>query len=138
MVYQVGDGNIQEILEVGVHTQEVTVNVDSLAGEQIYMTGTISASISAPNIAVGTSLEAVGFYGVAPVIRGASLLPQSEIVLSSAPITPTYTIFLTDVAPFGFVSQDAGATVIGVISNLQARLAELEGRLIQLGLIHAP
>ena len=41
---------------------------------------------------------------------------------------------LTNSNPYGFVSQDEGHTVLAVIANLQARLAQVETKLKQYGL----
>ena len=37
--------------------------------------------------------------------------------------------------PYGFVAKDEGNTVLKVIANLQARLAEVEARLEECGII---
>ena len=85
---------------------------------------------------LGLEIEASGsaaklaFYGGTTVVRGAALTTQLTTITHTSPGTPDYAIQdLTNVAPFGFVSQDEGNTVLSVIRNLQIRVAELEARL---------
>ena len=84
---------------------------------------------------LGMEIEASGtaarlaFYGGTTVVRGAALTTQLTTITFTAP-TPDYAIQnLTNVAPYGFVTQDEGNTVLSVIANLQTRVAELEARL---------
>jgi hypothetical protein len=42
---------------------------------------------------------------------------------------------LVDTTPFGFVTKDEGNTVLAVIANLQARVAELETALQTYGML---
>jgi hypothetical protein len=57
-------------------------------------------------------------------------------ITSTAPGTPDYAIQdLTSTTPFGFVTKDEGNSVLAVIANLQARVAQLESRLQALSLI---
>jgi len=44
---------------------------------------------------------------------------------------------LTTTTPYGFAAKDEGNTVLKVIANLQARLAEVEARLEECGIIAA-
>lgn len=68
--------------------------------------------------------------------KGASLTAQLTTITSTAPGTPDYAIQdLTSTTPFGFATKDEGNTVLSVIANLQARVAQLESRLQALGLI---
>jgi hypothetical protein len=68
--------------------------------------------------------------------KGAALTAQLTTITSTAPGTPDYAIQdLTSTTPFGFVTKDEGNSVLSVISNLQARVAQLESRLQALGLI---
>ncbi len=70
--------------------------------------------------------------------QGAALTAQSTTITHTAPGTPDYAIQnLTQTTPFGFVTADEGNTVLAVIANLQARLAEVEARLEALGLVAA-
>ena len=68
--------------------------------------------------------------------KGATLTTQLTTITSTAPGTPDYAIQdLTSTTPFGFVTKDEGNSVLAVIANLQARVAELESRLQALSLI---
>lgn len=85
---------------------------------------------------VGLSGGTVGFYGTTPVVQPAALTTQLTSITHTAPGTPDYAVQnLTSTTPFGFVTQDEGNTVLSVIANLQARLAQVEARLESLGLI---
>jgi len=59
-----------------------------------------------------TSSRKIGFWGAAPVDQ-------------------------SDAFPYGFVAKNEGNTVLKVIANLQARLAEVEARLEECGIIAA-
>lgn len=68
--------------------------------------------------------------------KGAALTTQLTTITSTAPGTPDYAIQdLTQTSPFGFVTKDEGNSVLAVIANLQARVAQLESRLQALNLI---
>jgi hypothetical protein len=85
---------------------------------------------------MGKSGGTAGFYGVTPVVQGAALTTQLTSITSTAPGTPDYAIQdLTQTTPFGFATKDEGNTVLSVIANLQARLAQVESRLETVGLI---
>ena len=72
----------------------------------------------------------IAFYNGTPVVRGAALTTQLTTITHTAPGTPDYAIQnLTNVAPYGFVTQDEGNSMLSVIANLQTRVAELETRL---------
>jgi hypothetical protein len=87
---------------------------------------------------MGKSGGTAGFYGTTPVVQGAALTTQLTSITSTAPGTPDYAIQdLTQTTPFGFVTKDEGNTVLSVIANLQARLAQVESRLETVGLIAA-
>jgi hypothetical protein len=67
--------------------------------------------------------------------KGAALTAQLTTITFTAP-SPDFAIQdLTQTTPFGFVTKDEGNTVLAVIANLQARVAELESRLQALSLI---
>jgi hypothetical protein len=84
------------------------------------------------------STELVGFHGATPVDQGAALTAQLTTITHTAAGTPDYAIQnLTTTTPYGFVTADEGNTVLAVIANLQARLAEVEARLEEKGLIAA-
>ena len=87
------------------------------------------------NIGIATT-DKVGFYGVTPVVQGATLTTQLTTLTHTAPGTPDYAIQnLTTSTPYGFVTADEGNSVLKVIANLQTRLAELEARLETIGMI---
>lgn len=72
----------------------------------------------------------VGFYGTDPVSQGAALTASLTTITHTEPGTPDYAIQnLTNVSPYGFVTQDEGNSVLKVIKNLQTRIDELEARL---------
>jgi len=72
----------------------------------------------------------VGFYGTTPVVLGAGLTAQLTTITHTAPGTPDYVVQdLVQNTGFGFVTKDEGNTVLSVIANLQARVAQLEARL---------
>lgn len=85
---------------------------------------------------IGKSGGTAGFYGTTPVTQGAALTAQLTTITNTAPGTPDYAIQdLTQTTPFGFVTKDEGNSVLAVIANLQARLAQVEARLEAVGLI---
>jgi len=87
------------------------------------------------SIGIATT-DLVGFYGTTPVAQGAALTAQLTTITHTAPGTPDYAIQnLTMVAPYGFVTADEGNSVLAVIANLQARLAQVEARLETIGMI---
>lgn len=85
----------------------------------------------------GTS-EKLNLYGGTPVVQGAALTAQLTSITHTAPGTPDYAVQdLTASGGYGFVTKDEGNTVLSVIANLQARLAQVEARLEAIGLIAA-
>lgn len=85
---------------------------------------------------LGLSGGTIGFYGTTPVTQGAALTAQLTTITHTAPGTPDYAIQnLTNSSGYGFVTADEGNTVLSVIANLQARLAQVEARLEAIGLI---
>lgn len=84
------------------------------------------------------STDLVGFWGKAPVDQPAALTAQLTAITHTAPGTPDYAIQdLINTSAYGFVSKDEGNTVLKVIANLQTRVAELEARLEECGIITA-
>jgi hypothetical protein len=80
--------------------------------------------------------QKISFYGVTPVVQPTALTTALTSITSAGPGTPDYAIAaLTSTTPFGFVSADEGETVLTVITNLQARVNELETKLQALGLL---
>ncbi len=68
--------------------------------------------------------------------KGAALTAQLTTITSTAPGTPDYAVQdLINTSAYGFVTKDEGNTVLSVIANLQARVAQLESRLQALALI---
>lgn len=123
-------GNL--ILSAGISTGAGESGV-TLQGYVAGSTGTADASAQDMVKVVGNKL---GFYNVTPVVRPTALTTQLTTITSTAPGTPDYAIQdLTTTAPYGFASQDEGNTVLAVIANLQARVAELETKLQSLGII---
>ena len=87
---------------------------------------------------MGKAGGTAGFYGTTPVVQGAALTTQLTTITSTAPGTADFAIQdLTQTTPFGFVTKDEGNSVLAVIANLQARLAQVEARLETVGLIAA-
>lgn len=86
-----------------------------------------------------SSTDLVGFYGTSPVDQPASLTAQlTTLTPADAEGTPDYaTAAITNSSPYGFASAQEAITVLYVIVNLQTRLAEVEARLEELGLVAA-
>ena len=64
------------------------------------------------------------------LFKGAALTAQETTITFTEPGTPDYAIqAVTNVAPFGFVTANEANTFIGVVENLQVRVAQLEARL---------
>lgn len=69
--------------------------------------------------------------------RSQSITGTLTTLSASAPGTADYIIQdLTNSSPYGFVSSDEGQTVLQIISNLQARVNELEQVLIDHGILN--
>ncbi len=85
---------------------------------------------------VGAEGGTAGFYGKQPVSKAAPLTTGLTQITAKLPVLPDYVIAdLTQTTPFGFVSANEGQTVLTVISNLQARVNQLEARLQHYGLL---
>ena len=80
-----------------------------------------------------------GFFSTAPTTQPTALTTQLTSLTHTAPSTPDYALAdLIDSgsgSAFGFSTKDEGNTVMSVILNLQARVAELEAKLQALGLL---
>lgn len=97
------------------------------------------------NIALGTSTgtkigtatnQKLSFYNADPIVQPTALTTQLTTITHTDPAIEDFAIQdLTQTTPYGFVTQDEGNTVLKVIANLQARVAELETKLEELGLI---
>lgn len=82
--------------------------------------------------------DLIGFYGASPVNKPDALTAQLTTITHTAAGTPDYAIQdLTNSSAYGFVTKDEGNTVLAVVKNLQTRLAEVEARLEELGLVTA-
>jgi hypothetical protein len=86
-----------------------------------------------------SSSDLVGFWGKAPVDQPAALTAQlTTITPADAEGTPDYAIAaITGTSPYGFASAQEAITVLYVIKNLQVRVAELEARLEECGIVAA-
>lgn len=123
-----------------------TTGGDTNINLNISLKGTGSVNIEdATDIILGTTTgtkigtatsQKIGFYGVTPVIQQVELTDELTTITHTAPVTPDYAIQdLTQTTPFGFVTKDEGNTVLSVIANLQARVNELETKLVAYGLL---
>lgn len=85
---------------------------------------------------MGVSGGTAGFFGATPVTKPAANTVALTTITSTAPGTPDFAIQdLTSTTPFGFVTKDEGNSVLSVITNLQARVTQLETKLQTLGLL---
>jgi hypothetical protein len=66
---------------------------------------------------------------------GAALTAQLTTITHTAPGTPDYAIQNLANPGFGFATADEGNTVLSAIANLQTRLAQIEARLEDKGLV---
>lgn len=74
-----------------------------------------------------------GSFGTAQTLTAAL-----TALTTVAPSTPDYAIAdVTNVSPYGFADAEEARTVLSVIANLQLRLAEVETKLIALGICEA-
>jgi hypothetical protein len=70
--------------------------------------------------------------------QSTALTAQLTTITHTAAGTPDYAIQdLTDTGGFGFATADEGNTVLAVVANLQARLAQVETALETAGLVAA-
>lgn len=117
-----------ELVGAGTYTQ---ADVGSpIYGDDNY---TISLAIGASSVPIGKS---VGFVSATKLLvsikpNNVGALPVAALtdITHTAPGTPDYAIQdLTNSSGYGFVTKDEGNTVLSVIKNLQARVADLEAR----------
>jgi len=97
------------------------------------------------NVAVGSSTgtklgtsasQKMGFWNATPVVQPTALTVQLTGITHAEPGTPDYAIQgMTNSAPYGFVTQDEGNSLLKVVANLQTRLSELETKLQTIGVI---
>lgn len=70
--------------------------------------------------------------------QSAAMTAQLTTITHTAAGTPDYAIQdLTDTGGFGFATADEGNSVLAVIANLQARLAQVETALEAAGIVAA-
>jgi hypothetical protein len=92
---------------------------------------------------MANNTKPIGVAYADPLLDGATFVPQVAAnttalttITSTAPGTADFAIQdLTSTTPFGFASKDEGNTVLAVIANLQARVAELESKLGVYGIL---
>lgn len=92
---------------------------------------------------MANNTKPIGVAYADPLLDGATFVPQVAAntaaltnITSTAPGTADFAIQdLVDTTPFGFVTKDEGNTVLAVIANLQARVAQLETKLQTYGIL---
>lgn len=123
-----GAGNI-------VFNSGYDADTDFTVGSDSYDAIYVDASNNATYIMTNASGK-ISFFGASPVAQQSELTDELTTITHTAPGTPDYAIQdLTNVAPYGFVTQEEGNTVLSVIANLQARVNEVETKLVAYGLL---
>lgn len=92
------------------------------------------------NVAIGNATtDLVGFHGATAVDQGAALTAGlTTITITDAEGTPDYALSaLTTASPYGLATLAEAVSLLYVIKNLQERMAEVEQRLEEKGLIAA-
>ena len=86
---------------------------------------------------VGSATEKLSFWGGTPAVQPAVLTTQlTGITIADAAGTPDYAIqAVINSSAYGFASAAELITFLYVVKNLQARVAELEARLIAVGFV---
>jgi hypothetical protein len=106
--------------------------------------GTVFGIGEANDIAVGTTTgtkigtaatQKLGFFGADPVVQQTELTDELTTITHTAPGTADFAIQSLSLIGYGFVTEDEGNTVLSVIANLQARVNELETKLVALGFL---
>ena len=106
--------------------------------------GTVFGIGEANDIAVGTTTgtkigtattQKLGFFGADPVVQQTELTDELTTITHTAPGTADFDIQNLSLTGYGFVTEDEGNTVLSVIANLQARVNELETKLVALGFL---
>jgi hypothetical protein len=106
--------------------------------------GTVFGIGEANDIAVGTTTgtkigtaaaQKLGFFGADPVVQQTELTDELTTITHTAPGTADFAIQNLSLTGYGFVTEDEGNTVLSVIANLQARVNELETKLVALGFL---
>lgn len=119
----------------GQSEMDDTLWIDKVGDALVLAAGGNIALATTTGTKVGTgTTQKLGFWNAAPIVQPAALTAQLTTLTFTAPGTPDYAIAdLTNVAPYGFVSQDEGRTTLSVIANLQTRVAQLEAALSAAG-----
>ena len=122
-------------LAVGGDTElsgELLVVGNLTAGDDFIAKGTAANAL----IETKATEDKMGFFRALPVVQPTALTAQLTSITHTAPGTPDYALQnLVANTGFGFVTADEGNTVLSVIKNLQTRVAELETKLVALGLV---
>ena len=116
--------------------------------DEDYFTFSDDIYLAAVNIVLATSTgtkigtatnQKLGFFNATPVVQQTELTDELTTITHTAAGTPDYALQdLIDSgagSAFGFATKDEGNTVMAVIANLQARVNELETKLVALGLL---
>lgn len=109
------------------------------AGAFTTLTASGAATLNG-NVAIGNATtDLVGFHGATAVDQGTALTTQlTAITIADAAGTPDYALqALTTTSPYGLATAAEAITLLYVIQNLQVRMAEVEQRLEEKGLIAA-
>ena len=130
---------MKNILLISLYLLATLVAPTAFADPQTETTSNIVyAPESSDGYVIGKdSTSKVSFYGATAVDRPAALTAQlTTLTPADAEGTPDYaTAAITNSTPFGFASAQEAITVLYVIKNLQERLAEVEARLEEIGLV---
>ncbi len=82
------------------------------------------------------SSELIGFWGITPVDQPAALTSQVTTITASAVTTPDYAIQVpVSTAGLGFANVDEALGFMNAVRNLQVRMAEVQSRLQESGII---
>lgn len=88
-------------------------------------------------VKLGQAGSKIGVFGATPVVQPTALTAGLTAITHTAPGTPDYALQnLVQNTGFGFATADEGNTVLKVLVNAVARIAELETKLTALGLLH--
>ena len=135
-------GGILTVAGAVVAQATLAVTGDTTLTGKLIMGGSAAGDLNvkgaAANLLIETdaSADKIGFFAATPVVKPTALTAQLTSVTHTAPGTPDYALQdLVQNTGFGFVTKDEGNTVLSVVANLQARVAELETKLVALGLV---
>lgn len=122
----------------GKAVQDSGVTVDDSDNVSVPGTLTVTGAVEL-DAALNHDGTTAGFFDTTPTTQPTALTTQLTSITHTSPGTPDYALQdLVDSgagSAFGFATKDEGNTVLSVILNLQARVAELETKLQALGLI---